>query len=106
MNYNYSIRSFETGESQIEFTDVIDMSALIRSVENELSQIECSLSLANPGGDVYKDEYQLRMNTTCGTAVIDVSEIDETLTIRASQEMIKLLDKLFQQSASSIKGKQ
>lgn len=104
MKHNYTCREFNDGNSQIEFINVADMSALIRSIENELSQLECSLSLANPGGDVYKDEYQLRMNTTIGTALIDVSLVDDILIIRATTDLVNQLEILLQESSYFIKN--
>lgn len=96
MKFNYTRKTYAFGESQIKFTNVTDMNALIREIENELADIRVTLYLANPGGDNYKDEYQLRMDSATGTARIDVSLTDDTLIIRASEEQINLLDKLFQ----------
>lgn len=106
MKHNYICRKPETGESLIEFIHVTDMNALINSIEAGLAEINCSLYLTNPSGDIYKDEYQLQMNTSIGTALVDVSLIDESLTIRASStEMENLLDKLFQERIRFVKHK-
>lgn len=98
MKHNYTCKAFSDGNSQIKFINITDMNALIRSIENELSQIECSLSLVNPRGDVYRDEYQLRMNTAIGTTLMVVSEVDNVLTIIAAAELIHHLDLLLQES--------
>lgn len=105
MKNNYICRKFESGESQIEFIHITDMNTLINSIKTELAEINCALYLANPSGDIYKDEYQLQMNTNIGTALVDVSEIDESLTIRAHTELVNHLDKLFQEHLRFVKDK-